>query len=117
MANDSPLAAPCCRPLLERAHFSLWDTDGVCLAAILMKGAASTLTLDLGAMFRLMAETRAAAALLTHVHPSGDPWPSRNDMEVTRRLWRAARLLGVRLHDHVIHGDGTWFSFRAAGLL
>lgn len=101
----------------EQAHLSLWDAEGVCLATMVMTGTVSSLTLDLRAMLWLMTRTCAAGALLSHVHPSGDPTPSRNDVEVTRRLWRAARLVGVRLHDHVIHGDSTRFSFRDAGLL
>lgn len=113
--------APCAAPLAamgqEQAHLSLWDAEGVCLATMVVTGTASSLTLDLPAILWLMMRTRATGAVLRHSHPSGDPTPSRNDVDVTRRLWRAARLLGVRLHDHVIHGNGAQFSFRAAGLL
>ncbi len=117
LADLPPFAALACGPAIEQAHFSLWDAEGICLATMRMDGTPSSLTLDFRTMLWLMAKTRAASALLAHVHPSGDPMPSRSDVEVTRRLWRASRLLGVRLHDHVIHGDGARFSFRAAGLL
>lgn len=118
MADEWTLsAAPFDHLRHEQAHLSLWDAGGACLATMVMEGTASSLSLDLRAIFLLMTRTRATTALLAHIHPSGDPTPSRNDVEVTRRLWRAARLLGVRLHDHVIHGDGAQFSFRAAGLL
>lgn len=101
----------------EWAHLCLWDDEGACVAMMVFEGSETSVTLDLRAMYRLMVQTGATGALLTHIHPSGDPAPSRSDVEVTRRLWRGARLLGVQLHDHVIHGDGTRFSFRAAGLL
>jgi DNA repair protein RadC len=110
-------AAPSANSRHEEALVSLWDARGARVATMVMEGTASSLTLDLRAILWLMARTRATTAILAHIHPSGDPMPSRNDVEVTRRLWRAARLLGVRLHDHVIHGDGAQFSFRAAGLL
>lgn len=101
----------------ERGRLDLIDESGACLASMMLDGTASNLTLDLRAIFWMMAESGASSALLTHVHPSGDPTPSRNDIDVTRRLWRGARLLGVRLQDHVILGDGAAFSFRNAGLL
>ena len=52
-----------------------------------------------------------------HNHPSGDPAPSAEDREVTRRLSRAGELLGIPLADHLVVGDGGWFSFREQGLL
>jgi len=54
----------------------------------------------------------AAAVLVVHNHPSGDPEPSPQDLEVTRRLLRCGRLLGVPLLDHVVVGDGCHVSIR-----
>ena len=54
----------------------------------------------------------AAAVLVAHNHPSGDPSPSAEDHAVTRRLGRAARLLGVPLLDHLVLGGGTFRSLR-----
>ncbi len=59
----------------------------------------------------------AAALVIVHNHPSGDPAPSREDREVTRVLAEAGRLLDVPLHDHVIVGADAYFSFRDAGFL
>jgi DNA repair protein RadC len=53
--------------------------------------------------------------LLGHVHPSGDPEPSVEDREITRRLRDAGELLGIRVLDHVIIGDGKHYSFVDAG--
>lgn len=59
----------------------------------------------------------AAAVIFVHNHPSGDPAPSREDREITRRLKEAGDLLGIRVLDHVIIGDGSYFSFTESGLL
>ena len=62
-------------------------------------------------------ELQAAALILVHNHPSGDPTPSRADIEMTREVAAAAKALGLALHDHVIVGNGRWLSFRQEGLL
>ena len=62
-------------------------------------------------------ELHATAIILVHNHPSGDPTPSRDDIEMTREIKLAAQTLAVVLHDHVIVGNGRWLSFRKEGLL
>jgi DNA repair protein RadC len=62
-------------------------------------------------------ETGATALILVHNHPSGDPTPSRGDVESTRRVAAAARALDICVHDHVIIAREGWSSFRALGLL
>jgi DNA repair protein RadC len=62
-------------------------------------------------------ELAATAIILVHNHPSGDPTPSRDDLEMTREIGRAAATLGILLHDHIIVGNGRWLSFRQEGLL
>ena len=52
----------------------------------------------------------AAAIIVAHNHPSGDPEPSLEDIEVTRRLHEAGRILGVPLLDHIIVGEGGSFT-------
>jgi DNA repair protein RadC len=59
----------------------------------------------------------ASALIVVHNHPSGDPKPSRDDIEMTRELKAAANALEVELHDHVVIGHGTHTSFRSLGLL
>ncbi len=61
----------------------------------------------------------AHSILLAHNHPSGDPTPSAEDRELTRRLKECGKLLGIEVLDHVIVGNGTgrWFSFRDVGEL
>jgi DNA repair protein RadC len=60
---------------------------------------------------------KAAAVILYHNHPSGDPTPSREDREFTRRLAAASESVGVRLLDHIVVGREGCVSFREAGLL
>jgi DNA repair protein RadC len=59
----------------------------------------------------------AAAVIVAHNHPSGDPEPSAADKEATRRLAEALRPLGVRLVDHLIFAAGACRSMAAEGLL
>lgn len=59
----------------------------------------------------------AVGIILYHNHPSGDPTPSREDREFTRRISTAAEALGVRLLDHIVVGAAGCVSFREAGLL
>ena len=49
----------------------------------------------------------SAAVLLSHNHPSGNPEPSREDIQVTERLTEAGKIMGISVLDHIIHGDGT----------
>ena len=59
----------------------------------------------------------AAAVVAVHNHPSGDPTPSAEDRDVTRRLQRAGELLGIPLADHVVVSESGFFSFREHGIL
>ncbi len=62
-------------------------------------------------------ELDAAAVVMAHNHPAGDPWPSAADHALTRRVARALDLFGIRLVDHVIVAPGARLSFRREGLL
>jgi len=61
----------------------------------------------------------AAALILIHNHPSGDPAPSREDLRLTRQLVDAAQLVDLKIHDHVIigNGSGAWVSLATRGLM
>lgn len=66
-------------------------------------------------VFAPAVQERAAAVILVHNHPSGDPGPSPEDREVTRRLRAAGEILGIPVLDHVIIGEHAFFSFREEG--
>lgn len=59
----------------------------------------------------------AAAILAVHNHPSGDPTPSREDRELTKTLWETGKVMGIPLVDHLIIGDGIYYSFKEHGLM
>jgi len=63
--------------------------------------------------------SNAGSAIAFHNHPSGDPTPSEMDIETTRRLCEAGKVLGIPLLDHLIIGNGTknWVSMRACGYM
>ncbi len=62
-------------------------------------------------------ELSASAIILVHNHPSGDPTPSRADIEMTNQIVKAAQTLGVRVHDHLVIGHRSQASFKGLGLL
>jgi DNA repair protein RadC len=62
-------------------------------------------------------EHTASAIILVHNHPSGDPTPSRADIEMTREIAAAAKALHIAVHDHIVVGRGGTASFKALGLL
>jgi DNA repair protein RadC len=62
-------------------------------------------------------ELNASAIILVHNHPSGDPLPSDDDIAITQEIKAATGVLQIALHDHVIIGNGRWFSLRGHGLL
>jgi len=68
-------------------------------------------------VFRAAVSESAAAVVLVHNHPSGDPTPSPEDREVTRQLAEAGAMIGIPVLDHIIIGDGRYASFVEAGLL
>lgn len=59
----------------------------------------------------------AAYLIMLHNHPSGDPTPSANDRKVTRRINECGQYMNIRLADHIIIGDNSYYSFRENGLL
>ena len=59
----------------------------------------------------------AAAVLFVHNHPSGDPTPSQEDIEITRRLKEVGEVMGIRVLDHVVIGHDRFFSFSDRGIL
>jgi DNA repair protein RadC len=68
-------------------------------------------------IIRRAIEVGATALILAHNHPSGDPEPSRVDIEATRRIAEAAYALDIQVHDHVILARSGWSSFRILGLI
>ncbi|MFT5441519.1 MAG: DNA repair protein RadC [Myxococcota bacterium] len=85
--------------------------------AIISKGTLTASLVHPREVFRPAIRESAAAIVLIHNHPSGEPAPSSEDREVTRRLASAGKLMGVRVVDHVIVAERGYFSFCEAGEL
>lgn len=67
--------------------------------------------------FQYALKMQAVFIMMLHNHPSGDPQPSRQDMEITGRLAKTGELLDIPLLDHIIIGDNRYTSFKESGLL
>lgn len=68
-------------------------------------------------VFQTALLSNAAALILIHQHPSGDPTPSSEDIAITRRLKEAGEIINCRVLDHIIIGNGDYLSFVERGLL
>ncbi|KMK74816.1 hypothetical protein AB990_19410 [Alkalihalobacillus pseudalcaliphilus] len=66
-------------------------------------------------VFKEALKRSAASLICLHNHPSGDPTPSKEDIEVTRRLQQAGQVLGIEMLDHVIIGDRKYMSLKEQG--
>ena len=68
-------------------------------------------------VFTMAVRESAAAVIFLHNHPSGDPTPSQEDRALTARLVSAGEVLGIRVLDHIVVGDGCYVSFADQGWL
>lgn len=82
----------------------------------LYKGNVSTAMVRIGEVFKEAVRRNAAAIIIAHNHPSGDPTPSPEDVALTREIAQAGRLLSIELLDHVVVGQGRYISMRERGL-
>ena len=68
-------------------------------------------------IFYFAIQDRAAAIIVGHNHPSGDPSPSQNDIDITRKLSEGGKILGIDLYDHIVFGDVKFKSMKDDGIL
>ena len=68
-------------------------------------------------LFHIAIERLCASVILTHNHPSGDPNPSKDDLELTRRLAKAGELLGIDVLDHIIVARDDFISLKEKGIM
>jgi DNA repair protein RadC len=83
----------------------------------LSRGTLDTTLVHARDVFRTALLAHAAAVIIGHNHPSGDPTPSPDDATVTERLRHAGGVIGIEVYDHIIVGQGRYYSFREAGRL
>lgn len=80
------------------------------------RGGRTSCQVDPAEVFRFLVAESASGAIFLHNHPSGDPQPSPQDLELTERLVAAGSLLDIRILDHVVVGNGRYTSLRNSGL-
>ncbi len=105
--------------LLEQEHLRvvLLDTrNRVLRAPTIYIGSLNVSVVRVGELFRAAIRDNAAALILAHNHPSGDPNPSPEDVRVTRQVVAAGRLLDIQVLDHLIIGRGNFVSLKERGL-
>ena len=68
-------------------------------------------------VFKVAIQQTAAAMILVHNHPSGDPEPSRDDINITNRLVQAGKLMDIPVLDHIILGDNKYISLKEKGMI
>ena len=104
--------------LIEQFGLVLLDTKyRVIRTAVVAVGTLNSTVVEPRDVFREAVQGSAAAVVVFHNHPSGDPTPSPDDVDLTRRLNAAGVLLGIDLIDHVILGDARYYSFKEMGRL
>jgi len=101
---------------IEQFGVVLLDTKyRVIRTALVTTGTLNTTIVEPRDVYREAAMGAASAVVVFHNHPSGDPAPSDEDVQLTWRLRAAGTLMGIELLDHVILGDGRYFSFKETG--
>lgn len=86
-------------------------------AHIISQGSLSSAIVHPREVFKAAILNNAASIILAHNHPSGDPEPSREDIETTHRLVNAGNILGINVLDHIIIGDGRYMSLKEQGMM
>jgi DNA repair protein RadC len=103
---------------VEQFGVVLLDTKRrVMRSTIVASGTLNSTVVEPRDVFREAVQNGAAAVVVFHNHPSGDPLPSPDDEELTWRLRAAGVLMGIDLIDHLILGDGKYYSFKGADRL
>jgi DNA repair protein RadC len=102
----------------EVLRIALLDAqNGLLSDRVVSEGTLSATLVHPREVFRPAIVASAAAVILLHNHPSGDPTPSRDDIRLTRQLVECSRLLDVPVHDHVVIGRGRFVSLAEQGIV
>lgn len=103
---------------IERVRVLHLNTRNMLIRDELMsEGSIDQAAVHVREVIRRAIDLGSAAIILVHNHPSGDPSPSKADIDLTRRIAEAGKLLGIAVHDHIIIGTQGHASLRAMGLI
>ncbi len=101
----------------EELRVILLDTrNGVLGLVEVYRGSLNSSQVRVGELFKSAIRRNAAAVLIVHNHPSGDPSPSPEDIQITRTIVEAGRLLDIRVLDHLIIAGGQYVSLKERGV-
>lgn len=102
----------------EELHLMMLNTKNALIRdALLFRGTVNMSVASPRELFIEALRCQAVNVILIHNHPSGDPTPSSEDQRLTARIKEAGAILGIRLLDHVIIGDQSYYSFKERGIL
>lgn len=104
---------------IDREYFVAFLLDGknrIVSCNIVSVGSLNQAIVHPRETFKAAVLANAAAIIVSHNHPTGDPTPSREDIELTRRLKNVGEVIGIPVIDHIIVGDGSYHSFVESGL-
>ena len=82
---------------------------------IISKGTVNMSLISPREIFLAALKTQAVNILLVHNHPSGDPTPSKDDVNITKRIYESSRIMNIPLVDHIIIGDNSYMSLKELG--
>jgi len=104
--------------LVEQFWVVLLNTKNRIIGEVMVsQGSLTSSIVSMREVFLPAIVNSAAHIIAIHNHPSGDPTPSREDTAITKQLKDAGQILGIRVLDHIITGDGKFYSFATEGLL
>ena len=121
--SDSQKAYRLLQPLfdgLDREHFMVVGLDAKHAVIGINTVSIGSVTMSIvhpREVFKPLILMNTSAVLLAHNHPSGDPTPSQEDRALTRRLKEGGDLLGIAVLDHLVLGEGRYYSFADHGAL
>ncbi len=102
----------------EHVKVVLIDTRNYVIATpTVYKGNVNSAQVRVGELFREAIRRNAAAVIVAHNHPSGDPTPSPDDITLTRQIVKAGNLLNINVMDHLVLGRRRWVSLKERGLV
>ena len=102
----------------EGFHVLVLDSkNGLKVESELSRGILNASLVHPREVFKVAIDNVGASIIVVHNHPSGNPEPSNEDMDITRQLVEAGKILGIPLHDHVIVAGDGYTSFAERGLL
>lgn len=105
---------------LDREHFKaiLLNTKNQVLAVETISiGTLNSSVVHPRELFKVAIKKSSANIILVHNHPSGDPTPSREDIDITRRIQEGGEILGISVLDHLIIGDNKFVSLKSKGII